>query len=203
MTFTLYVCLLPFAFCLIDMSRIGRAVITIPEKVKLAQDGAQLRVEGPNGQHSVMLPEQLSASVKDRQLQIARASDEKAVKALHGLYRAMIANLVHGAVEGFRKELEVQGVGYRAQVQGKELQLHVGFSHPVKMPIPQGITIETPKPTTIIVKGMDKQLVGQVAANIRRVAPPEPYKGKGIRYAGEVIRRKAGKATTGEKGGAK
>jgi large subunit ribosomal protein L6 len=184
------------------MSRIGRIPIAIPERVKVAQQGAQIAVEGPGGKLALTLPGALSASVAEGKIALQRANDLKPVKALHGLYRALLANMVRGVNEGFTKELEVTGVGYRAQVQGKELALHVGFSHPVRMPIPEGITIQAPKPTTIVVKGVDRQLVGQVAANIRRVAPPEPYKGKGIKYAGEQIRRKAGKAATGAKGAA-
>ncbi len=183
------------------MSRIGRAPVLIPSSVKVAQQGARFNFEGPKGKLAVTLPAELSGSVKEGKLIIERANDEKTVKALHGLYRALAANVVKGITDGFSKELEVVGVGYRAAVQGKNLVLNVGFSHQVPIPIPTGITIETPKPTTIIVKGADKQVVGQVAANIRRVAPPEPYKGKGIKYAGEVIRRKAGKAATGAKGG--
>ncbi len=182
------------------MSRIGRAPITVPTNVKVSQQGAKLALEGPKGKLSVTLPDVLTASTKDGKIVIARANDLKPVKAMHGLYRALTANMVKGVTDGFTKELEVVGVGYRAQVQGKQLSLTVGFSHPVLLPIPEGITIETPKPTTIIVKGADRQVVGQIAANIRRVAPPEPYKGKGIKYAGEVIRRKAGKAATGAKG---
>ena len=184
------------------MSRLGRIPIAIPDRVKVAQQGAQVAVEGPNGKLSLTLPAELSASVQEGKLVVQRANELKPVKAMHGLYRALLANMLRGVSEGFTKELEMSGVGYRAQVQGQELSLHVGFSHPVKMPIPEGITIQTPKPTTLIVKGSDRQLVGQLAANIRRVAPPEPYKGKGIKYAGEQIRRKAGKAATGAKGAA-
>lgn len=184
------------------MSRIGRTPVAIPEKVKIAQHGPALNVEGPKGKLSVELPSELTATIADGKVTLQRASDIKQVKALHGLYRALVANMVRGVTEGFSKELEVNGVGYRAQVKGKHLELFVGFSHTVSVPVPEGITIETPKPTTIVVKGFDKQLVGQVAANIRRIAPPEPYKGKGIKYANETIRRKAGKAATGAKGGA-
>ena len=170
--------------------------------MKVRQDGSQLAFEGPKGKLSVALPQGLSASVQGSALLIQRASDLKQVKALHGLYRALAANAVRGITEGFSRELEVIGVGYRAQAKGNTLELYVGFSHLVQFPIPEGITVETPKQTVVIVKGIDRQLVGQVAANIRRIAPPEPYKGKGIRYAGEVIRRKAGKAATGAKSGA-
>lgn len=184
------------------MSRIGRMPITLPSGAKVAQEGSRLAFEGPKGKLCVSLPNGLSASVQEGKLLIQRASDLKQVKALHGLYRALAANAVRGITEGFTKELEIVGVGYRAQVKGKVLELFVGFSHPVQFPIPEGITVETPKPTTVIVKGIDRQLVGQVAANLHRVALPEPYKGKGIRYVGEVIRRKAGKAATGAKAGA-
>ncbi|MBI4323505.1 MAG: 50S ribosomal protein L6 [Candidatus Omnitrophica bacterium] len=184
------------------MSRIGRAPIPIPSAVKVLQDGSQLAFEGPKGKLSMALPQSLSASVQESTLLIRRASDLKNVKALHGLYRALAANAVRGITEGFSKELEIIGVGYRAQVKGKTLELYVGFSHSVQFPIPEGITVETPKPTVVIVKGADRQLVGQVAANVRRIALPEPYKGKGIRYVGEAIRRKAGKAATGAKAGA-
>ena len=179
------------------MSRIGRAPVVIPSGAKVSQDGQRLLVEGPKGKLSIALPPEISAKVDGQAIQVARASDEQSVRALHGLYRALIANMVHGVLTGFSRDLEIVGVGYRAQVQGKQLSLSVGFSHPVIVPIPEGLTVETPKPTVLIVKGFDKHLVGQFAANLRRIAPPEPYKGKGIRYVGEVVRRKAGKAATG------
>jgi large subunit ribosomal protein L6 len=184
------------------MSRIGASPIAISSAVKVIQEGATIRIEGPKGKLSLAVPGELSVSLADGKLSVQRGRDLKPIKALHGLCRALLANMVKGVSEGFSKELEVVGVGYRAQSQGKQLELQVGFSHSVKLPIPDGLTIETPKPTIIIVKGIDKQLVGQMAATIRQVAPPEPYKGKGIRYAGEVIRRKAGKAAAGAKGGA-
>jgi len=156
-----------------------------------------VNVEGPKGTLSLTLPPAITVALSPQQIQVSRGSDEKPVRALHGLARALLANMVQGVTAGFSKELEIVGVGYRAQVAGRQLTLHVGFSHPVLLPIPEGLTVETPKPTNIIVKGADKQQVGQFAATIRRVAPPEPYKGKGIKYAGEIIRRKAGKAATG------
>ena len=165
------------------------------------QDSATLQVEGPKGKLSLTLPSVLSASTANGAITIARASDDKQAKALHGLYRALTANMVKGVTDGYSKELEIVGVGFRAQVQGKVLSLYVGFSHAAVFQIPEGITVETPKPTVVIIKGFDKQLVGQFAANIRRSQPPEPYKGKGVKYVGEVIRRKAGKAATGAKGG--
>ena len=179
------------------MSRIGRAPVAIPSGVKIKTDGGQVFVEGPKGKLSVTLSPQITVKVDGQAIKVERANDEQSVRALHGLYRALINNMVQGVVTGFSRELEIAGVGYRAQLQGKQLSLSVGFSHPVLMPIPEGLTVEVPKPTSVIVKGFDKQLVGQFAANIRHVAPPEPYKGKGIKYAGEVIRRKAGKAATG------
>jgi len=179
------------------MSRIGRAPIAIPKEAQLKVDGLRVGVEGPKGKLSLTLPQVLTARLTNGVLQVERKNDEKPVKALHGLYRALIANMVTGTVTGFIKELEVVGIGYRAQLQGKSLTLNVGFSHPVVLPIPEGLTVEVPKPTAIVVKGCNRQLVGQFAANIRRVAPPEPYKGKGIKFVGEVIRRKAGKAATG------
>ena len=179
------------------MSRIGRAPITVPPEVKTKIEGQQLHVEGSKGKLSIALPSTISVRTEGQQLHVQRSGEEDSLKALHGLYRALIANMVHGVVSGFSKELEIVGVGYRAALQGRQLSLNVGFSHPVVVSIPEGITIEIPKPTVVIVKGADKHLVGQFAANIRRIAPPEPYKGKGIKYAGEVIRRKAGKAATG------
>ena len=182
------------------MSRVGRLPITVPSSVKVTQQGATWKVEGPKGKLSLTLPGALSASVKEGSMVLERRDDEKRSKALHGLYRALAANAIKGAADGFSKELEVSGVGYRAQAKGKQVELTVGFSHPVVIDVPEGLTVETPKLTIIVIKGADKQQVGQLAATIRRVAPPEPYKGKGIKYAGEVIRRKAGKAATGAKG---
>jgi large subunit ribosomal protein L6 len=179
------------------MSRIGRKPIALPATVQLRQEEATVVVEGPKGRLSHRLPPGISVRLDGQQALIERAGDAPALKALHGLTRALIANMVHGAVSGYAKELEIVGVGYRAQAQGQTLTLSVGLSHPVTVTIPEGITVELPKPTVIAVKGADKYLVGQFAATIRRIAPPEPYRGKGIRYAGETIRRKAGKAATG------
>ena len=169
----------------------------IPSGVKVTQADHAVRVEGPKGKLAITLPGAITVTVKDAALTVARAGDEKAMRALHGLYRALIANMVTGVATGFHKELEIVGIGYRSQVQGKQLVLHVGYSHPVALDIPEGLTVDVPKPTQLVVKGADKQAVGQFAATIRDVAPPEPYKGTGIRYAGEVVRRKAGKAATG------
>ena len=179
------------------MSRIGRMPVTIPAAVKVKQDGGRISVEGPKGKLSHEVPGELKVTVAEKTLTVARASDESRIKALHGLHRALIANMVKGVETGFSKELEIVGIGYRAAVQAKNLVLNVGFSHQVFVPIPEGITVATPKPTSVIITGADKHMVGQFAANVRSVAPPEPYKGKGIKYADEVIRRKAGKAATG------
>jgi len=165
--------------------------------VKVTPEGRQVRVEGPKGKLAIALPEGIAVTIEEQRLAVASSGQHENGKALHGLTRALIANMVEGVVSGFSKEMEIVGVGYRAQLQGKQLSLNVGFSHPVTVPIPEGLAIEVPKPTSVIVKGADKQLVGQFANNLRRIAPPEPYKGKGIKYAGEVIRRKAGKAATG------
>ena len=178
-------------------SRIGRAPVPIPSGAKVTQEGQRLAVEGPKGALSLDLPKAMSVRIANGALTVTPTREGEGVRALHGLYRALIANMVQGVVTGFSKELEIVGVGYRAQLQGKQLSMQVGFSHPVIVPIPQGITIEVPKPTTVIVKGADRQLVGQFTANLRRIAPPEPYKGKGIKYVDETIRRKAGKAATG------
>ena len=144
------------------------------------------------------LPDMIRVRLDGQQLHVERLeSDAPSFKAMHGLYRALIANMVTGVVTGFTKELEIVGVGYRAQLDGKQLVLSVGFSHQVRVPIPEGLTVQVPKPTIVVIAGPDKHQVGQFSADLRRIAPPEPYKGKGIKYAGEVIRRKAGKAATG------
>ncbi len=179
------------------MSRIGRAPIAVPTGVNVKREETRILVEGPKGKLSIVIPPILSVAIDAQQVKVACVDQAANHRALHGLYRALLANMVQGVANGFSKELEIVGVGYRAQLQGKQLSLSVGFSHPVVVPIPEGLTVEMPKPTQVTVKGADKQLVGQFAANLRRIAPPEPYKGKGIKYVGEVIRRKAGKAATG------
>ncbi len=176
------------------MSRVGKAPIPIPSGVDVTVDGAEVKVKGSKGELTRTLPEQISASVDDGHIVVTRSDDERHSRALHGLMRALLANMVVGVSEGYRKQLEIVGVGYRANMKGSSLELQVGFSHPVLLDSPDGVTIEAPDQTTIIVTGIDKELVGQVAANIRKVKPPEPYKGKGIRYTGEHVRRKAGKA---------
>jgi len=176
------------------MSRIGKNPVDIPKGVKAALQGNTINVEGPNGKLSMDCHHRMKVEVADAQIIVKRSSDAKPDMALHGLTRSLIANMVKGVTEGFSRELEIQGVGYKAQINGKQLVMNLGFSHPIEFGIPEGITIEAPKPTQLIVKGADKQLVGETAAKVRRFYPPEPYKGKGIRYKGEYVRRKAGKA---------
>ena len=176
------------------MSRIGKNPITLPSGVEIAVDGPQVKVKGPKGSLERTLDERITVTIDGDTVTLTRADDERDSRALHGLSRALVANMVIGVSEGYRKELQAVGVGYRANLQGKKLELQVGFSHPVLIEAPTGIDFEVPEPTKIIVSGIDKELVGQTAANIRRVRPPEPYKGKGIRHANEHVRRKAGKA---------
>lgn len=183
------------------MSRIGLAPITIPDEVTVKPEGQKIEVKGPKGNLTVNLPNEISLSIADKKASLSCQSKTARVKALHGLSRALLANAIEGTSKGFSKDLEIIGLGYRAQLQGKQLVLNVGYSHPVVMNIPEGITVKIGKPTQVTVLGFDKHLVGQFSANIRQSAPPEPYKGKGIRYAGEVVRRKAGKAATGAKSG--
>jgi large subunit ribosomal protein L6 len=179
------------------MSRIGKEPITIPDGVKVELEGSRVTVTGPGGTlHQSVSPE-LEVTVDDGNVRVARPSDEREHKSLHGLTRTLIANMVEGVTKGFEKRLEIQGVGYRAALKGSALELQVGYSHPVDFPAPEGIGFEVPAPNRIVVKGIDKQLVGETAANIRKVRKPEPYKGKGIRYEGEYVRKKAGKAAKG------
>jgi len=176
------------------MSRIGKKSIEIPDKVKMAvsEDGS-IQVEGPKGKLQWVLPRQIKIRVDGKQAVLNRDAETRSVKALHGLSRSLINNMVVGVTKGFQKILEIHGVGFRAQVQGKNLNLKIGFSHPVVFPIPDGIKITVQESTRILIDGIDKQVVGQVAADIRSYYPPEPYKGKGVRYAGEQILRKEGK----------
>ena len=176
------------------MSRVGQMPIPFPPQAKVDLQGNTVAVEGPKGKLSHQLPPELTIEQVEGQLRVKRQNDEKRAKSLHGLHRTLIANMVKGVIDGFSKELELSGVGYKAQVSGPRLEMYVGFTHAVVFTAPSGITIEVPKPTQVVVRGVDKQMVGQVAARIRAFAPPEPYKGKGIKYVGEVIRRKAGKA---------
>jgi large subunit ribosomal protein L6 len=176
------------------MSRIGNKAVEIPDKVKVNvdQEGA-VSVEGPKGKLQWTLPRQIRASVQDNRVSVVREAESRNVKALHGLSRSLVHNMVQGVSEGFTKQLEIEGVGFKAAVQGSTLNLNLGFSHPVTFSIPKDIKITVADNTKITVQGVDKQLVGQVAADIRGFYPPEPYKGKGVRYAGEQIRRKVGK----------
>lgn len=176
------------------MSRIGNSPISLPSGVEVKTHGDTVEVKGPKGTLTQRIRSVITVSVDDGELTVSRANDERESRALHGLTRALINNMVVGVTEGYSKELTAVGVGYRAALKGKTLELQVGFSHPVNVEMPDGITFEVPEPTKIIVSGIDKQQVGQVAANIRAVRPPEPYKGKGIRYVDEHVRRKAGKA---------
>jgi large subunit ribosomal protein L6 len=176
------------------MSRIGNKPVEIPDKVKvnISDDGA-VAVEGPKGKLNWNLPRSIKGSVKDNLVSIARGAETRSVKALHGLSRSLVHNMVQGVSEGFTKNLEIEGVGFKAAVQGQNLNLSLGFSHPILFPIPKEIKITVAENTKLTIQGVDKKLVGQVAADIRRFYPPEPYKGKGVRYAGEQIRRKEGK----------
>ncbi len=177
------------------MSRIGRKPITVPSGVDVAIDGQTVTVKGPKGQLSHTLAEPITVERgEDGQLYVNRPNDERRAKELHGLSRTLISNMVVGVTEGYRKTLEINGTGYRVQARGTDLEFALGFSHPVTVNPPDGITFAVERPTLFHVAGIDKQLVGEVAANIRKIRPPEPYKGKGVKYQGEVIRRKAGKA---------
>jgi len=178
------------------MSRVGKSPIPVPDGVKVDIAGTTVTVTGPQGTLTHDLPPGISARTEETQVLIERRDDERGHRALHGLSRALVANMVTGVSAGFVKELEIVGVGYRAIPQGpNKLELALGFSHPVHIDAPAGISFEVPVPTRIMVKGIDRQLVGQVAADIRKIRKPEPYKGKGVRYSGEHVRRKAGKAS--------
>jgi len=176
------------------MSRIGQAPILVPSDVEVHIDMGSITVRGPRGELSRALPEKIEIAKEDDELRVTRTTDQREVKALHGLIRSLIANMVQGVTQGYEKALEIQGVGYRAAKKGNDLEVQVGYSHSVSKPAPDGIEFEVPTPTRIVVKGIDKELVGQTAAEIRAIRKPEPYKGKGIRYEGEHVRRKAGKA---------
>lgn len=176
------------------MSRIGNKAVEIPDKVKINIDNAgSVSVEGPKGKLNWTLPRGIKGSVKDNRVSLAREAETRSVKALHGLSRSLVNNMVEGVSQGFTKNLEIEGVGFKAAVQGSNLNLSLGFSHPILFPIPKEIKITVLENTKLTIQGIDKKLVGQVAADIRRFYPPEPYKGKGVRYAGEQIRRKEGK----------
>lgn len=176
------------------MSRVGKAPITLPSGVNVTIDGNKVTVKGPKGQLDREFHERVSISQEDGVLTVARSDDERESRALHGLSRALLNNMVIGVSDGYLKELSIVGVGYRAALKGSTLDFQLGFSHPVSVNAPAGITFELPEPTRIIISGIDKETVGQIASEIRAIRPPEPYKGKGIRYKDEQVRRKAGKA---------
>lgn len=179
------------------MSRIGKLPITVPNKVTVTIDGAHVAVKGPKGELARVLPASVSVEQEGETLLVKRRDESRTARQMHGLSRTLVANMVEGVSQGFQRRLEIQGVGYRAQVQGRNLTLNVGYSHPVNIEPPEGVQIAVENNTNVIVSGYNKEEVGNTAAKIRAVRPPEPYKGKGIRYAGEAVRRKAGK--TGKK----
>jgi large subunit ribosomal protein L6 len=175
------------------MSRIGKKPIAVPSGVTVTIDPNVVRVHGPKGELSERIPRDITVAQEGEEILVKRPTDRGEHRALHGLTRSLVANMVEGVTEGFQKTLEIQGVGYRAQLKGKDLELALGYSHPVPVKAPEGIEFEVPQPTRVIVKGISKQAVGEVAAFIRKQRPPEPYKGKGIRYEGEYVARKVGK----------
>jgi large subunit ribosomal protein L6 len=183
------------------VSRIGKLPITIPSGVKVAVDGNAVRVEGPKGKLQTAIPSGLTVKVEGNVLRVEREADERKVRALHGLTRKLIANMAQGVSQGFSRVLEISGVGYRAEVKGQQIHMTLGYSHPVVFPLPQGVTASVERQTIITLSSADRQLLGEMAAKIRSLRPPEPYKGKGIKYREEFIRRKAGKAV-GSAGGA-
>lgn len=175
------------------MSRIGKKPVVLPNTVKATMQGAQFSLQGPKGKLQIKVHPRIKVEVKDNQVSVTRPTDIRTDRALHGLTRSLIQNMVNGVTNGYIKELEIVGVGFKAQVKGKILNLALGYTHPIDYNIPEGIEIKCPNPTRIVINGMDKQVVGQVAAEIRGYYEPEPYKGKGIRYLDEQIRRKQGK----------
>jgi len=175
------------------MSRIGRQPIEVPSGVTVTVDPGRVTVHGPKGELRAQVPQRMSIAQEDGTITVTRPTDRGDDRALHGLTRTIVANMVEGVTKGFEKRLEIQGVGYRAAMSGSNLELQVGYSHPVRITPRTGIEFEVPVPTQVVVRGIDKQAVGQTAAEIRKVRPPEPYKGKGIRYEGEQVRRKVGK----------
>jgi large subunit ribosomal protein L6 len=176
------------------MSRIGRLPVTIPSGVKVDVDGRQVTVQGPKGQLQYTAPAPIDIVREDGVIRVTRPNDDGPVRALHGLSRTLIANMVTGVTDGYRKTLEIVGVGYRVQAKGSNLEFSLGFSHPVTVTPPEGITFRVEAPTRFVVEGIDKQAVGEISAQIRKLRKPDPYKGKGVRYQGEVVRRKVGKA---------
>jgi large subunit ribosomal protein L6 len=176
------------------MSRIGRKPVAVPKGVTVTVDGSTVKVKGPRGELSRLVHRDMHVALDGATITVTRPSDEPEHKALHGLTRTLVANMVQGVTAGFRKELEINGVGYKAEARPYGLQLALGFSHPVEFRAPTGIKLTAPQPTSIVIEGANKEIVGQVAAELRGLRPPEPYKGKGIKYLNEVVRRKAGKA---------
>ncbi|MFH1199262.1 MAG: 50S ribosomal protein L6 [Candidatus Omnitrophota bacterium] len=176
------------------MSKLGKKPVALPKEVKIEIKDRIIFIEGPKGKLNYGLSHRVAIEIKDNQLFVTRVADTKMDRAFHGLTRALILNMIVGVTQGYVKEMEIQGVGYRAAIAGNILNLQLGFSHPVNFPIPEGIKIEAPKNTQLIITGIDKEKVGKVAAQIRAIYPPEPYKGKGIRFAGEYIKKKVGKA---------
>src|SRR2546427_7339230 len=179
------------------MSRIGKQPIAIPKGVQVSVEGSRVEVKGPRGSLAQTMHPDMLIVIEDATIRVQRPSDERLHRSLHGLTRTLVANMVEGVTNGFEKRLEIVGVGYRAVLRGSDLELALGFSHPVGFPAPPGIEFEVPAQNRIVVRGIDKQLVGETAAKIRKVRKPEPYKGKGIRYEGEYVRKKAGKAAKG------
>lgn len=178
------------------MSRIGKKIIEIPDKVTISEKDGLVTAKGPNGEQSLNLPEGISLEINDNQITVVRADDTKSIKSKHGMIRSMLANAVDGVNTGFKKTLLIEGVGFRAELKGTRLSLSLGYSHPILVIPPVGIEFQTPSQTSVVISGQDKQLVGEVASKLRDLRPPEPYKGKGVRYEGEVIRRKAGKSSS-------
>ena len=176
------------------MSRVGKKPIAIPDGVTVTQRGAEVHVKGPKGSLSQRLPERIGVEIAGGSVSFTRPDERKETRALHGLARSLVANMVQGVSQPFMKELEIQGVGYRAEIEGKTLKMLIGFSHPVEMETPEGLTVSVDRNVIVKIEGIDRQKVGQFAADIRAVRPPEPYKGKGIRYVNEHVRRKVGKA---------
>jgi large subunit ribosomal protein L6 len=176
------------------MSRLGKVPVSIPAGVKLSTDASSVAVTGPKGTLKFPLHNAIKIDVKGTVATLSREGDTRETRTFHGLTRAMVANMVVGVTQGYERKLEISGVGWGAKVEGKDVVLTIGYCHPVKIPIPQGVTVECPQPTNVIIKGIDKQAVGELAAKIRKVRPPEPYNAKGIKYAEEVVKRKQGKS---------
>lgn len=185
------------------MSRIGKKPIEIPEKVKAQLKEGIVNVSGPIGNLHLAIPSILSIELGDKLMTVKRSNDERQTMALHGLYRSLLANMVQGAANGYQKILDIVGVGYKAEAKGKNVELALGFSHPVIFPIPEGIKVTIDKGVRITISGADKQLVGEIASRIRKIRPPEPYKGKGVRYSDEIVKKKVGKAAAAVGGGGK